>query len=415
MKKYFYALLIMVLLPALSFGQGKDKAVFVKPNPGYYGNVIMKSVHAWDAAQNQKAQKKVFIMDQSGMKLYNKVSEYKAHDYWHFKPISQGNTGTCWCFSTTSFLESEEHRLYNKDVKLSEMFTVYWEYVEKVTRYVEKHGNSKVDEGSQPNAVPIIYQKYGCVPEAVYNGLLPGQKFYDHSKLVAELKNYLAHVKAADDWNLADVIATTKSILNHYMGVPPTKFEYKGVEYTPKTFFKSLKLNMNDYVSVISYMQQPFWHQVSYQVPDNWWHSKAYYNVPLKVYMKILNSAIEKGYTVAIGGDVSEPGLSRTTNCALIPDFDIPAKYIDDAARQFRFSNHTTTDDHDMHMVGYLKTKKGQMWYLIKDSSSGSRNIDPKSPEFGYYFFSAPYVELKIMIFMVNKDVLKPYLSRFKD
>jgi bleomycin hydrolase len=414
MKKFFYTLIVMVLLPALTFGQSKDKAVFEKPNLHFYRDVIMKSVHHWDAAQNPKVQQKVFEMDQSGMDLPNNVADYKAHDYWHFPPISQGNTGTCWCFSTTSFFESEEHRLYNKDVKISEMFTVYWEYVEKVTRYVETRGNSRVEEGSEANAVPRIYRKYGCVPESVYKGLLPGQKFYDHSKLIAELKNYLAHVKASDNWNLSEVLATTKSILNHYIGVPPTKFEYKGMEYTPKTFFKSLKLNMDNYVDVTSYMQKPFWHQVEYQVPDNWWHSKDYYNVPLKVYMDIINHAIEKGYTIAIGGDVSEAGFSRNTNVALIPDFDIPAKYINDEARQFRFSNHTTTDDHGMHMVGYMKDKNGKMWYLIKDSSSGSRNVDEKS-QYGYYFFSEPYVELKMMDIMVNKDVLKPYLNKFKN
>ncbi|MBE0650056.1 MAG: peptidase C1 [Bacteroidales bacterium] len=414
MKKIFYALFIMVLLPALSFGQSNDKAVFVNPNPGYYGNVIMKSVHAYDAAQNPAEQQKVFEMDQSGMNLPNKVADYKAHDYWHFPPISQGNTGTCWCFSTTSFFESEEHRLYNKDVKISEMFTVYWEYVEKVTRYVETRGNSRVEEGSEANAVPRIYSKYGCVPESVYNGLLPGQKFYDHSKLIAELQNYLAHVKASDDWNKSEIIATTKSILDHYMGTPPTEFEYDGVKYTPESFFKSLKLNMDDYVDVLSYMQKPFWQQVEYQVPDNWWHSKDYYNVPLKVYMDIINHAIENGYTIAIGGDVSEAGFSRKTNVALIPDFDIPANYINDEARQFRFSNGTTTDDHGMHIVGYMKDKSGKMWYLIKDSSSGSRNLDPNSPEFGYYFFSTPYMELKMMDMMVNKDALKPYLDKFK-
>ncbi len=415
MKKIFNTLLIMVLLPTISvFAQSKDKAVFVNHEPGYYGDVIMKSIHAYDALQNPKEQNKVFQMDQSGMKLPNKVADYKAHDYWHFPPISQGNTGTCWCFSTTSFFESEEHRLYNKDVKISEMFTVYWEYVEKVSRFVEMHGNSKVDEGSESNAVPRIYKKYGCVPESVYNGLLPGQKFYDHSKLITELKNYLTHVKASDDWNKAEVLATTKSILDHYMGIPPTEFEYKGVQYNPKSFFKSLKLNMDDYVDVLSYSQKPFWQQVEYQVPDNWWHNKDYYNVPLKVYMDILNHAIENGYTIAIGGDVSEAGFSRKTNVALIPDFDIPASYINDAARQFRFSNGTTTDDHGMHMVGYLKDKNGKIWYLIKDSSSGSRNLDPKSSEFGYYFFSEPYVELKMMDLMVNKDALKPYLKKFK-
>ena len=130
--------------------------------------------------------------------------------------------------------------------------------------------------------------------------------------------------------------------------------------------------------------------------------------------MAIWNNAITHGYTMAIGGDVSEPGFSHKTNVALIPDFDIPAAYINDNARQFRFSNHTTTDDHGMHMVGYMKDKNGQMWYLIKDSSSGSRSVDPKSPEFGYYFFSTPYVKLKMMDFMVHKDMLKKYMKKFQ-
>jgi bleomycin hydrolase len=148
-------------------------------------------------------------------------------------------------------------------------------------------------------------------------------------------------------------------------------------------------------------------------VPDNWWHSKEYYNVPLDVFMKALNKAVKAGYTVAIGGDVSEPGFSRETNTALIPDWDIPSAYINDDARQFRFSNHTTTDDHGMHLVGWLE-KDGQMWYLIKDSSSGSRNVGEGDKKFGYYFFSTDYVKLKMMDFAVHKDAVKDVLKKFK-
>ncbi len=416
MKRIITIILALALMPAMNvFAQGKDKAVFKSYTPGYYQNVIMKDVHAVQQKMYPQKRAKKFIMDQSGMQLPNKMADYKDHDYWHTPTISQGNTGTCWDFSTTSFFESEEHRLFNKDVNLSKMYTVYWEYVEKAKGFVASRGTSRFAEGSEANAVTRDYKKYGVVPRSVYNGLKDGRKFYSHAEMMKEMRTYLQNVKKTAAWNESDVVATIKAIMNRYMGAPPTAFTYDGKRYTPKSFLKDyLKLNMDDYVNVLSYEQKPFWQQVEYQVPDNWWHSKTYYNVPLKVYMAIMNHAIESGYTMSIGGDVSEPGFSHTTNTALIPDFDIPAAYINDNARQFRFSNRTTTDDHGMHMVGYMKDKNGQMWYLIKDSSSGSRNVDPKSPEFGYYFFSTPYVRLKIMNFMVHKDMLKKYMKKFQ-
>ncbi len=416
MKRITLILAVVFMMPAMQMsGQNRDKAKFKEYKPGYYQNFILKDVNAVREKQKPQKKSKHFEMDQSGLDLPNKVALYKDHTYWHFPTTSQGNTGTCWCFSTTSFFESEEYRLHGKKVKLSEMFTVYWEYVEKAKGYVASRGTSVFDEGSEANAVTRIMREYGAMPRSVYDGFKDDRKFYSHADMAKEMKTYLKSVKAANAWNEDEVTATIKSILNHYMGEPPASFEYEGKKYTPKSFLKDyLKLNPDDYVDVLSYMQQPFWKQVEYEVPDNWWHSKDYYNVPLKDFMDILNHAIESGYTMAIGGDVSEAGFSRETNVALIPDFDIPSAYINDEARQFRFSNHTTTDDHGMHMVGYMKDKEGKMWYLIKDSSSGSRNIDPKSPEFGYYFFSEDYVKLKMMDFMVHKDMLKKYLKKFK-
>ncbi|NPA37916.1 MAG: peptidase C1 [Chlorobi bacterium] len=417
MKKFITFVWGFVFLSVLVTAQDrpKDKAVFKEYKPGFYQNFILKDVKAVQAKEHQQKNEKFFQMDQSGLDLPNKLSYYKEHTYWHNPPISQGNTGTCWCFSTTSFYESEVYRLHNKKVKISEMYTVYWEYIEKAKGYVETRGQSLFDEGSEGNAVARLYKKYGAVPFDVYTGLTGGRKFYDHSEMFKEMKTYLLSVKAANAWNEDAVVATIKSILNHYMGVPPEKFTFEGTEYTPKTFLKDyMKINPDDYVEVLSYLQQPFWEQVEYEVPDNWWHSKEYYNVPLDVFMDIIHNAIEKGYTMSIGGDVSEAGFSRETNVALIPDFDIPSAYINDEARQFRFSNRTTTDDHGMHMVGYLKDKDGKMWYLIKDSSSGSRNIGEDKPEFGYYFFSEDYVKLKMMGFTVHKDMLKKYMKKFK-
>ncbi|MBS3807131.1 MAG: hypothetical protein KGY60_06470 [Bacteroidales bacterium] len=148
-----------------------------------------------------------------------------------------------------------------------------------------------------------------------------------------------------------------------------------------------------------------------YEVPDNWWNSEAYINVPLDVFMEIIKEGIRKGYTMSIGGDVSEWGFLRSTQAAMVPSYDIPSEYIDENARQFRFSNNSTTDDHGMHLVGY-HTQNGDDWYLIKDSSSGSRNNEPNAPEFGYYFFHEDYVKLKMMNFTIHKDAVQDIMRR---
>jgi bleomycin hydrolase len=183
---------------------------------------------------------------------------------------------------------------------------------------------------------------------------------------------------------------------------------------TPADYLKNVvQVNPDDYVDILSYEQEPFYKQVEYKVPDNWWHNADYYNVPLDIFMGALKNAVRNGYSMSIGGDVSEAGLDRKTQCAIIPDFDIPSAYINDDALQFRFSNNNNTDDHGLHLVGYI-VKDGKDWYLIKDSGSGSRNNDPNAKEFGYYFFSEDYVKLKMMDFMVHKDAVKEILEKTK-
>ncbi|NJO88745.1 MAG: peptidase C1 [Chloroflexia bacterium] len=354
-------------------------------------------------------------MDQSGMDLPNNPSLYKSA--WSQNTESQGNAGTCWSFSTMSFYESEVFRLTKKSVQISEIYTVYWEYVEKARRFIEKRGNSNFDEGSEGNAVARIMKEYGAVPLETYTGLINGRKFHTHAKMFEEMNNFLQSVKKNNAWNLDYVLETIKSIMNHHIGVPPTEFTVEGTKYSPKTYLKDyLKLNPADYVEILSYKQEPYWKQVEYKVPDNWWHSKEYYNVPLDVFMQAVKDAIKNGYTMSIGGDVSETGFSRETNCAMIPDYDIPSEYINEDARQFRFSNETTTDDHGMQLIGILENYKGKGkdWYLIKDSSSGSRNVEENSPSFGYYYFHEDYIKLKMMGFTVHKDAVKEILKKFK-
>jgi bleomycin hydrolase len=158
-------------------------------------------------------------------------------------------------------------------------------------------------------------------------------------------------------------------------------------------------------------MEKPYWSKMEYKVEDNWWHDSSYYNVPLDVYMNIIKSSIKAGYTMSVGGDVSEPGMN-VNNVCVVPSWDIPSEYIDEAAREFRFYNKTTTDDHGMHIVGYTE-KNGKTWFLVKDSGAGSRNVGTESKNFGFYFFHEDYVKLKMMDFMIHKDMFKDYMAKF--
>jgi len=392
----------------VAFAQQKeyDKGIFVEPKHGFFQE-IRKAIDEFN--KPEKKDRKTFKMDFTGLNLPDTISEFKS--YWYNPPISQGNTGTCWDFSTTSFFESEIYRIHKKHLKISEMFTAYWEYVEKAKRFIEERGISVFGEGSEANAVPRIWEKYGCVPETDYTGMKQGQKFHDHSKMFKEMDDYLQNIKRTNSWNEEEAISTVKDIMNHYMGIPPSKVKVDGKEYSPKEYCEKVTgLNLDDYVDVMSLMEKPYWQKVEYKVEDNWWHSKDYYNVPLDDWIKALTRAIENGYTLAIGGDVSEPGYDSQTQCAMVPTFDIPSQYINEYSREFRFNNKTTTDDHGIHLVGY-ENKGGKEWFLIKDSGSGSRDGKNK----GYYFYNEDYVKLKIMDFMVHKDAVKDLLAKFKD
>ena len=364
------------------------------------------------AAQDakQEAERKaaqVLRFDMSG--IVKPASPAAFKQAWHFPPVAQYLTGTCWSFSTTSFYESEIYRLTGRKVKLSEIWTVYWEYVEKMRRFVRERGDSLIDEGSEANAVPRIWKQYGVVPEAAYPGVLSPDGRHDHSRLIAQLKELSAWVKTNNIWDEGRVLAMTRVILDHELGAPPQRFTYEGREYTPKQFLADVvRLNLDDYAEFMSTLSVPFYTQGEYKVPDNWWHDASYYNVPLDVWYAALKSAAQHGYTVALGGDVSEPGYNGFENAAVVPTFDIPQAYIDQSAREFRFASHTTTDDHGIHLVGWT-TLDGHDWFLIKDSARSSRwgKFD------GYYFYRDDYVRLKMLTFVVHKDAVRDLLAKF--
>lgn len=409
MKKYMTSAIVLALIFVFSltaFAQTHNKGKFVDPKNEYW-DLIKKTVDEFEKKTDNKKQS--FKVDFSVLELPKSVKEFTQ--IWHQKPVSQGWTGTCWDFSSTSFFESEMKRLYGTEIKLSEIYTAYWEYVEKARRYIRERGNSAlVPEGSQLNATIDIFKKYGCVPEVVYQGMKPGQIFHGHEKMQQEIAAFLTSLKNTNSWNEDFAISTIKNILNFYLGTPPETFTVGSKQYTPKEYLKDVaKLNPDDYVEFMSLMEKPYFTKAEYFVPDNWRRFDGYYNIPLDDFTGTIKNVVKKGYSVAIGGDVSEPGYDGYAEVGIIPTFDIPSEYIDENARQFRFSNGSTTDDHAIHIVGW-KEQNGKMWYLIKDSGSGSRNGANK----GYYFYHEDYVKLKTMTFLVHKSAVEDLLKKFK-
>ena len=396
---------IGILLLVAIGANAQDKGKFESYSNPFYGTIISESN---EYENEEKEASKPFKMNFDGKKIPKSLAEFTIVEAE--KPISQGNTGTCWCFSTTSFYESEILRITGKTINLSELYPVYFEYIEKAKGYINTRGKTHLGEGSETNAVQRMMDWYGIVPAEAYEGKPSDQPYYNHEKMFGEFEAYLKNCKQINFWDEAAIISNIKSILNHYMGTPPTSFKYNGKNYTPKSFFKNVtKLDPNNYVDFMSLMQKPYWSQEEYKVPDNWWRSEAYYNVPLDEFMFAIKNAIENGYSISIGGDVSESGYSSTYDVAMVPSYDIPSDFIDENARQFRFSNGTTTDDHAIHLIGYKIDKTGDWWFLIKDSGSGARNGNFP----GYYFYHEDFVKLKMMTFTIHKDAVKSTLDKF--
>ena len=398
-------MLALLVGQALAQTDRKDRAVFMEPKNEFLDS--MKNENMIYKKKSEILEKKM-RMDFTSLELPKASSEFTS--YWRTPPISQGETGTCWAFSTISFFESEVYRLTKREMKFSELYTVYWEYVEKARRFVQERGNSEFGEGSEGNAVTRIWKAYGIVPAEAYTGRKPDQKFHDHAALFQEMNGYLTSLKTSGAWNEEAAVATIKAILNHYLGEPPATVSVDGIHMTPREYLdKVVRLKLDDYVEFMSLAEKPYYEQVEYSVSDNWWHNKEYHNIPLNDFMMIVKRAIRKGYTLALGGDTSEPGYDGHAGVAMVPSFDIPSTYIDENARQMRFSNSTSTDDHGIHLVGFKETANGD-WYLIKDSGAGSRNNGHP----GYYFFHEDYVKLKMLDFMVHRDMAEDILAKFK-
>ncbi|MBD3410392.1 MAG: peptidase C1 [Ignavibacteriales bacterium] len=400
-------LLSVLILFAASFAWAQpDKAVFKKHENPFYEQIEER---ADEYLEEEEDSNLVFKVDFENVAVPSSPDDFTS--VWRADPVSQGRTGTCWAFATTSYLESEAKRLHGTETKLSEMYFVYWEYVEKAREFVRTRGESRFAEGSLSDAVLRVYKKYGAMPRAAYDGLLPAQPFYDHSKkMFPELETYLDGVKRANAWNERAVVETVRAILDKYMTAPPDEFAFEGETYTPRSFAEDhLKLDADDYVSVISSLAHPADEYARYKQIDNWRKSEDYYNATFEEFVETIRQAIRDGNTVCLDGDVSEAGLDGEFSAAVIPSYDIPSEFIDANARQFRIENKSSKDDHLVHLVGYTENEAGE-WFLIKDSMSSAFNGEWK----GYYFYHLDYVKLKTLCFVVHRDAAAKTIADFR-
>jgi len=351
----------------------------------------------------------------------------------------QNRSGTCWCYSTMTMLESEILRAGGPEMHLSEMWVVRHSFMDKAEKYVRMHGKTNFAEGGASRDVTEGIKAHGIVPNDVYPGLNYGTDKPDFHELSRVLKAYLDAVIAASGDGSKTLSTAWKrgfdALLDEYFGPKPETFTYEGREYTPESFAASLPIDMNDYIDVTSFTHHPFYTQFIIEVPDNWMWGTVY-NVPLDEMMDAIDCALEKGYTVAWGTDVSDKGFSRTKAIGVLPEadldgmsgteaekwgaltqkekeealykFDKPGRErtITQEMRQTAFDNYDTTDDHGMVIVGTAKDQNGTIYYKVQNSW----NVN--SPYKGFWYFSKPFTALKTTSITVNKNALPKELRK---
>ena len=358
-------------------------------------------------------------------KKEEKKIEYKFTDIKevpHTSVKNQSSSGTCWSFSGLGMLEAEVMRIKgaSDSVNLSAMWVVRNIYKEKVEKYVRMHGTINLSAGGSFADVLQASAKYGMYPDNLYTGLNYGTDTHNHGELDRVLEEFGKAIvkgkKLTTAWRPA-----LDGILDSYLGYAPKTFVYNGAEYTPESFAKYTQLNLDDYISITSYTHHPFYSSFILEIPDNWiWETS--YNVPMEEMMEIIDNAIDKGYAVAWGSDVSEKSFSRDR--ATIPEEkkteevgtdqakwtkkkaetvveELPTeKIITQIMRQEAFDNYETTDDHGMVIVGTAKDQTGKLYYKVKNSWGVGGEYK------GYLYASVPFVQYKTMNIVVHKDAI---------
>jgi bleomycin hydrolase len=317
----------------------------------------------------------------------------------HLSCQNQGKTLVCWSFATSSFVESEMARLRREPVRLSVMYTVYCQYLEKARRFVQTKGESRVGPGDVFCGGLEVFRQYGAMPASVYDKEADWSGAGPH-QMYAELDGLVAEVKQRRDWNEAHVLSRAKKILNRYLGEPPKTFPFNGRTCTAKSFLEEVvRLPWDEYLMVTSFESAPFNTFMELKVPDNWRHNTNFFNVPLPVFYQSFLGALKAGYSAAVSVDNSEPSYDITGRYCLVPDFDLPAGQITQAARELRFLDGATSDDHAIHFIG-CGTFGGEEWFLAKDSWKVAWRDGNK----GDLFLHSSYVKLKVLAFVVHRD-----------
>jgi bleomycin hydrolase len=367
---------------------GRDEAVYVKSPGSASGETVL-------------------AMDLGKLVRPERPGEFVELE--HLPPVRQGRTATCWSFAATSLLESELRRQGKAPLKLSEMYIVYWEYVEKARRYLREKGRSFLGQGSEPDSALERVAQYGIVRETDYPGLPAGRTEHDHGPLFREFVEVLEGLKTRGEWDEARGLAAVRAVLDRHLGRPPGTITVDGRSLTPREFLTGpLGLDPTDYVAFISFSSLPFYSRGEFRVPDNWRHGGAYHNLPLYEFDLTLLRALRRGYSATLAVDFSEAGYNGDAGVAVVPTFDIPRNFIDQSSREFRFASGATTDDHAVHCVGYKEGK--DVWFLVKDSWENAYRSGHK----GYYFYRNDYIRLKCLMFLVHKDAVKETLVKFQ-
>ncbi len=349
---------------------------------------------------------------------------------------NQASTGTCWCFATTSFMESELLRMGKGEYDLSEMFIVRQKYMNQLQDNYLRRGRGNIGQGSLSHTWMNAFRQVGIVPENVYHGINYQSEKHDHREMVTFLQA-IAQKAIEMKKRSSEYTKLINSLFDIYLGKLPEKFTYEGKEYTPKSFAASLGLNMDDYVELTSFTHHPYYQRCEIEIPDNWEH-QLMYNLPLDELISVMDEALKSGYTVAWDGDVSEKGFAFKNGVAINPEIKnlddwsgtdrarfekmeenhrldevykfkqpYPEVKVTPEIRQAGFESFTTTDDHLMHVIGIAKDQNGTKYYITKNSWGTARN------KFGGYLnMSESYVRAKMIYFMVNKNALPKDLRK---
>ena len=348
---------------------------------------------------------------------------------------NQNNSGTCWCYSSLAFLESEAMKKNPKikDLDLCESFVVNKTYIDRADRNVRTHGDASFSQGGSFYDVIYCMANYGLIPEGnmPYPNTLYGDSLFNFTSFFPPMEAYIKAIAKSDAKKINPMWKKdVQGMIDNYFGKCPETFKYEGKTYTPQTFVKDyLKLDPNDYVSLTSYTHHPFYSSFILEIQDNWrWGSS--YNLPLDELMRVMDEAVKNGWTFAWGADVSEEGFSRRTGknrcVATVPDTKSNAgvgsdqskwtgekagakisvadgageKTITQEMRQLGYDNWTTTDDHGMQIYGIAKDQNGKEYFMMKNSWG------EHGPYKGFWYVSKPYAAYKIMNIVINKNAV---------